>query len=540
MSRFIGRAARALLIVFSCLFCFGQEWDLVIRNGQIVDGTGKAGFAGAVAVKDGRIARVGDVPGTGQREIDARGLVVAPGFIDVHTHAEGILGATLAENFLRMGVTSVIVGNCGASEVNVGEFFRMLERTNVSANVGTLIGHNSVRRIGVGDNVSRAPTDAEMARMKEMIAQAMKDGAVGFSTGLIYSPGKFSKTEEIIDLAKVAAEYGGIYATHVRDEQEGLLDSLQEAFRVGREAKIPVEISHLKISGNLISPQKPETIHFLEKARSEGFVDKIIAALDAARRSGVQVTQDLYPYSAASASLTRVLPAAALEGGREQLDRRLRDPVERSAIAEAMKKELIASGHSNYGHVVIITARRFKSLQGLTVPQAAKVRRNSDSLDAQIETILDLAISDVSIILYDFNEADLVPLMKLPNTMFISDTGTFQFGNETEHPRGYGSDARVLARYVRAEKVLSLEEAIRKMTSLCATTFHLKDRGEIRPGAWADIVVFDPATVQDNADYASPHVCATGFKHVFVNGVETVADDRHTGARAGRPLRRGL
>jgi N-acyl-D-amino-acid deacylase len=529
-----------VVVVFFCWGVSASDFDFVIRNGTIVDGTGRPGFAGSVAVKDGRIAKVGEVQGSAAREIDASGCIVAPGFIDVHTHAEGILDAPLAENFLRMGVTTVIVGNCGASEVDVKGFFTALEKTNVSANVATLIGHNSARRAAVGENVTRAPTDAEMQRLKQIIAQAMKDGAVGFSSGLIYSPGRYSQTSELIELAKVAAQYKGIYATHLRDEQEGLLDSLEEAFRVGREAGIPVEISHLKLSGNLISPQKPETVRFLEQARRDGLVEKVIAALKRAQESGVRVTQDLYPYSAATASMTRLLPSSALQGGREELARRLKDPVERAAIAATMKRDLLASGHSDYGHAVIITARRFKTLQGMTVPKAAQEKRRDETLESQIELILDLAPTDVSIILYDFNESDLVPLMNLPNTMFISDTGTFLTGNETEHPRGYGSAARVLARYVREEKVLSMEEAVYKMTGLCAKTFKLKDRGELRVGAWADIVVFDPAKVQDNATYSSPHLSATGFRHVFVNGVETVADDRHTGARAGKPIRRGL
>lgn len=531
--------AKVVMVVLSCWTATAQDWDLLIRNGQIIDGTGHPGFSGSVAVKDGHIARVGSLQGSAKREIDASGCIVAPGFIDVHTHAEGILESRDAENFLRMGVTTVIVGNCGASQVDVNGFFQALDRTNVSANVATLIGHNNVRGAVMGWSSSRAPADAEMTRMKELIGQAMKDGAVGFSTGLIYAPGKFSLTPEIIELARVAAEYKGIYATHVREEQEGLLDSLQEAYRIGREANIPVEISHLKLSGNLIAPQKPQTIHFLEKARQEGLVEKVIASLEAAQKSGLKLSLDLYPYSAATASLTRLLPTAALEGGREQMERRLKDPTERTALAATMKQELLASGHVNYAHAVIITARRFKQLQGLTIPQAAKDRSRTDSLEAQIDLIFDLVPSDVTIILYDFNEADMLPLMALPNTMFISDSGTFQGGNEPEHPRGYGSAARILARYVRDEKKLPLEDAIRKMTSLCASTFNLKDRGEIRAGAWADLVVFDPAKVQDRADYASPHIPATGFKHVFVNGVETVADDHHTGAHAGHSIRRG-
>lgn len=515
-----------------------QEWDVIIRNGRIVNGTGRGGFAGSVAIKGGRIGAVGEIAGSAKSEIDAGRLVIAPGFIDVHTHAEGILDSPRAENFLRMGVTTVVVGNCGASMLDLGDFLRKVDETKVSANVATLIGHNEVRGVVMGLNSPRPPTPAELTRMKDLVDKAMKEGALGLSSGLIYTPGKYSQTPEIIELAKVAAAYKGLYATHVRDEQEKLLESLEEAFRVGREAAIPVEISHLKISGNLISPQKPETIRFLEQARNEGFVEKVIAAIDAARKSGLKISQDLFPYSAASASLTRLLPASALEGGPAQLEQRLRDPAQRAAIASEMKKELLASRYQNYAHAIIVSSRRFRVLQGKTIPQAAQERRNSTSIEAQIELILDLAPADVSIILYDQNEADLLPFMKLPDTMFISDTGTFLTGNETYHPRGYGSAARVLARYVRQEKIISTEEAVRKMTSLCAAKFNLKDRGEIRVGAWADVVVFDPATVQDNATYATPHVYATGFKHVFVNGVETVTNDKHTGARAGKAVRR--
>ncbi len=515
------------------------EWDLVIRGGSIIDGTGRPRYSGSIAVQQGRIALVGKVSGTAKREINAGGRVVAPGFIDVHTHAEGILETPAADNFLRMGVTTVILGNCGASELNVAAYFQALERTNISANVATLIGHNSVRTEVMGSSPN-IPTAAELSRMKSLIGQAMKDGAVGFSTGLIYTPGKFSRTAEIVELAKVAAGYGGIYTTHVRDEQEGLLNSLEEAFQVGRDAQIPVELSHLKLSGNLISPQRTESIRFLDQARQQGLADRVIRSIQNAQQSGLNISQDLYPYSAASAPVTRLLPESALEGGPETLNRRLKNASERAAVASQMKRDLLASGHTNYAHAVIVSARRFKKWQGLTILQAARERTRTDSLDAQIELILDLAAAgDVSIILYDFNEADLLPFMKLPKTMFISDSGTFQFGNETEHPRGYGSAARILAKYVREENILTLEEAIRKMTSLSASTFKLKERGEIRPGAWADLVIFDPATVQDQSNYASPHVCATGFSHVLVNGVETVTDDRHTGARAGRPLRRG-
>jgi len=392
----------------------------------------------------------------------------------------------------------------------------------------------------MGSSSMRPPNDEELTRMKFLVEQAMKEGAVGFSTGLIYLPGKYAKPEEIAELAKVAAAYHGIYASHVRNEQEGLIDSLEEAFQVGRAAKIPVQISHLKLSGNLISPQSPETIRHLEEARAGGLVAKVLAALDQARKRGLKISQDLYVYSAASASLDRLLPAEALAGGREQLEQRLADPDQRSRIAAAMKQSLIQSGRTNYAHAVLVLARRYKAIQGLTIPEAAQSRRGTTSLDAQIDLILEMAKNGgASIILYEMNENDLLPFLRQPETMFASDSGVFQTKTESQHPRGYGNAAHVLARYVRAEKQLPLEEAVRRMTSLAASTFQLKDRGEIREGAWADLVIFDPSTVQDQATFASPHVCATGFKHVFVNGVETVASDRHTGAHAGQPVRRG-
>jgi N-acyl-D-amino-acid deacylase len=517
-----------------------QEWDVLIRHAHVIDGTGRPAFEGNVALKGARIARIGSVEGSAKREIDAAGLVLAPGFIDVHTHAEGILGAPDAENFVRMGVTTVIAGNCGASERNVATFLRAVEAKKVAMNIATLFGHNAVREEVMGPNSARPPSEQELNRMKSLIDQAMRDGALGFSTGLIYSPGKYSRTDEIIELAKIAASHHGIYTTHVRDEQEGLLDSLEEAFAVGRGAKIPVEISHLKLSGNLISPQKPETIRYLEKARAEGLITNVIGLLEKARQEGLQISQDLYPYSGATAFLTRLIPAFAYEGGHERFERRLADPNERAKISVAMKQDLLGSGHTNYAHAVIVTARRYKRLQGMTLVEATQERRGTRSLEAQIDLILEMeGNGGASVILYDLNEGDMLPLMRLPQTMFISDSGTFQFGNETEHPRGYGSAARILARYVREEKIFSLEEAIRRMTSLAASTFQLKDRGEIREGGWADLVIFDPLTVRDEASFASPHLCATGFRYVFVNGVETVTNDRETAARAGRAVRRG-
>lgn len=515
-----------------------QTWDVIIRHGLIVDGTGRAPYRGDVALQKDRIAQVGQVTGTALREIEATNLVVCPGFIDVHTHAEDVVNNPQAENFIRMGITTVIIGNCGASVVNVADYFRTLEAAHPALNVATLIGHNAVRREAMNGAANRAATPAEMERMKQLVDQAMADGAVGFSTGLIYIPGKFAPPSEITELARVCAARHGIYTTHVRNEQEGLLASIEEALSVGRDARVPVQISHLKTSGNLISPQDAATIRNLEVARTNHLAEKILTLLHQARQQGLIVTQDLYPYSATTGFIGRLLPSEMAAASPAKLESLLGDDTQRAAIAVQMEKSLRATGKTNYAHAVITTARRFKDLEGMNILEAAEKRRGANTLAAQIDLILSMARSGgASLIFYEMDEPELLPFLSDPQSMFASDSGTLQSETEMRHPRSYGNSAHALRRYVREEKRLSLEEAIRKMTSLPAATFHLKDRGELRPGAWADLVIFDPATVQDQSTYASPHICATGFQHVFVAGIEVVKSDRITSARPGKPVR---
>ncbi|NBR83891.1 MAG: D-aminoacylase [Verrucomicrobia bacterium] len=499
-----------------------QEFDLLLRGGRVADGTGNPAVFADVAVKGGRIAAVGRVTGTAKRTLDVKGLVVAPGFVDTHTHAEGIEDQPLAENFLRMGVTTLVLGNCGGSRLNLAEYFKELEATNISPNVCSLIGHNTVRRQAMGGSVLRPPTDAELAKMKGYVEQAMKDGAVGLATGLIYLPGTFAKTEEIMELAKVAGAHGGIYASHMRSEGEGIYKALDELFRIAREGGTRGHISHIKLTGKNVWGQTA----------------KVIAAIEGARASGLDITQDQYVYPASSTGLSQLIPDAAREGGADKFRERVNDPTQKADIVKHMKETLRKQGRDDFAYAVIANYTKDKSLNGLNIVEAAKKKRGNDSLDEQVELLLEIEKSGgASAVFHGMSEEDLREFAKHPNTMFASDSGVRKFGEGVPHPRGYGNNARVLGEYVRELKLLRIEDAIRRMTSLPATTFQLKDRGVLREGAWADLVVFDPAKVMDTATFKDPHQYAIGFKLVAVNGVVVVEDDRHLGTRPGKVLR---
>lgn len=509
------------LLVFSIL-ARAEDYDLVIRNGQIVDGTGQPAFAGDIAVKNGRIALIGRVEGSAKTEIDATGLVVAPGFIDVHTHADDLAKLPRAENFVRMGVTTVVVGNCGGSELDVGKFFREIDRTKASVNVATLIGHNTVREAAMGGSFDRAPTPAELAKMKSLVDQAMRDGAVGLSTGLIYLPGVFSKTDEIVELAKAVTPYDGIYASHMRHEDGRIYAALDEVFRVAREAHLRAEVSHLKLSGE----------------RAWGQADKVLAYIEAARASGLAITHDQYAYTASSTTMRQLIPDDAFDGGREKFRALLADPVKKADLVARMKKNILGRGRMDYAYAVVASFRHDTSINGLNILEAAQKLRGSDSLDDQIEVILDLEKNGGAAgVFHGMNEEDLQKFMRAPLTMVASDSGLREFGKDVPHPRGYGNNARVLGHYVRELKVLTLEDAIRKMTSLPAATFRFAQRGELRAGYWADIVVFDPQKIGDPATYRDPHHYSVGVPYVLVNGVPVVRANAHTDAKPGLTCR---
>lgn len=499
------------------------EFDLVIRHARLIDGTGAPAVAGDIAVRGDRIAAVGTFTGTGRTEIDAAGRVVAPGFIDVHTHSEDICELPMAENFLRMGVTTIITGNCGGSKLDVGAFFREIEKTKVAINVATLIGQGSVRFQVMGGSFARPPTADERAKMRDLVDRAMRDGAVGMSTGLIYLPGTFTKTDEIVDLAKVVSAHGGIYTSHMRHEDARIRDALEEVVTVAREAHIPAEVSHIKLSSPAAWGRTAEIIGYLDHARAEGLV----------------ITHDQYLYTASSTGIgVNTIDAEFLEGGRNLYRERLARPEVKAQMVAGMKRKLARDKRSDFSYAVIVSCMADPTLNGKSVAQAAKILRGSDKLEDQLETILDIeARGGADGVFHGISESDIKVFLAHPLTMIASDASPRKFGEAVPHPRGYGNNARVLGRYVREQKVITLEDAVRKMTSLPAKTFKLRERGELKPGYVADLVVFDPATVNDPSTYADPHHYATGFSDVVVNGVPVIRATLLTGTRPGGPVK---
>lgn len=514
-----------LHLLFACLLAgtaLAADFDLLIKNARIADGSGKPLEKGSIAVKDGKIVAVGKIEGTADQTIDAGGKVAAPGFIDVHTHSEDICQIPAAENFLRMGVTTIITGNCGHSRTDVAKFFQEIADAKVTLNVATLIGHNSVRKQGMGGIFIRAPDEAQLAAMKALVDQAMQDGAVGLSTGLIYVPGSFAKTDEIIALAKVAAAHDGIYVSHMRYETVKIFDALDEFMRVVRESGCRGEVSHLKLSG----------------PTAWGKANEVIAVLDKARAEGLKITHDQYAYTASSTGLRQLIPDSALEGKREDFIARIADPKQKAGILAQMAEIRDRQGRKDYSYAVIAKFKADPTLNGKTIAEAAKIVRGADTLDDQIELILDIeARGGAGAIFHGMDENDLQTFMKHPLTMIASDGGPRRLGEDIPHPRSYGDNARVLGRYVRELKVLTLPEAVRRMTSLPAQTFRLKDRGLLKAGAFADIVIFDPAKVNDPATFNDPHHYAEGFSDVIVNGGVVIRDGNLTDVRSGGPLR---
>jgi N-acyl-D-amino-acid deacylase len=513
------RFSLTLLSLLLSSLAIAADYDILIKNGRLVDGTGSPAVHADIAIKNGKVAAIGKLDSaTAAKTIDATDQVVAPGFIDVHTHAEDILDMPEGENFIRMGVTTLMLGNCGGSALDVKKFLERVEATNVCPNVATLFGHNTVRRAVMGGAFDRVPSADDMARMKDYITDAMKAGAFGFSTGLIYLPGTFSKTDEIVELAKVAGEFGGIHVSHMRDEGMDISSALNELFRIAREGKMRAHVSHIKLSGK----------------SAWGGADQILQMINGARADGLDITQDQYAYTASSTGIAQLVPDWAREGNK--FAERVKDPATKTRIKDDMRANLSHHGYDDYSYAVVANYEPDKSLNGLNIAEVAQKKRGAATLEDQMEVILEIQ-SRASGVFHSMFESDLQTFMSNPNTMFASDSSVRKFQEGMPHPRGYGNNARVLKRYVNELGILRLEEAIRRMTSLPANTFQIKDRGQIHENFWADIVIFDPKKVTDQATFKDPHQYATGFNYVLVNGQPVIERDQLTGKRPGQALR---
>ena len=498
------------------------QYDLLITNARIIDGAGNPWFRSDVAIKDGRIVKIGRIgPDTATKTIDARGQIVAPGFIDVHTHVESIYNRPGAENFVRMGVTTLVTGNCGSSATDVAQFLGRINQTPLAVNLATLIAHGSVRRQAVGLD-DRAPTSEELKRMESLVDQAMKDGAVGLSTGLIYVPGTYAKTDEIVSLARVAGKHGGLYATHMRNEGDKVADAIRESIQIGEQAGLPVDISHFKISNKKFWGQTPMTIGLVRDARARGLA----------------VTVDQYAYTASSTSLDSRLPTWLRAGGLDEAKKRLADKATRDRVIKETKDTLKKSGFKDYSYAVVASYATDKSFNGKSIAEITKQVKKKSDVTSQIEQMLEMyEAGGASMIYHSMGEDDVKRIMQEPFTMIASDAGVRQIDDSVPHPRGYGNNPRVLGRYVRELKLISLEDAIRKMTSLPAQTFGLRDRGLIREGFAADIVIFDENTIIDQATFDKPHQFPLGISYVIVNGAAVVENNQMTEARPGMALR---
>ena len=530
------------------------EFDLIIRNGRVIDGSGRAAYSADVAIKGDRIARIGNLAqAQAKRTIDARGQVVAPGFIDMLGQSENyLLIDPRAMSKVMMGVTTEITGegesiaptnerlikenedfnrryNLNVDWRTLDQYFQRLEKQGTGVNLATFVGATQVREYVVGfDN--RPPTSAELEQMKTLVADAMKDGALGLSTSLQYVPARFAKTDEIVELAKVARQYGGIYATHQRSEANALDESLTEVFQIARRARIPVEIWHLKTAYK----------------KNWGRMPEVLRRIAGARRRGLKITADVYPYTAASTALTACLPPWALEGGTDKMLARLRD----AEIRRRLKKEIVTdskeweniylgSGEANGVLIGSVVNRDLESLQGKRLSEIAAAQ-NKDPLDA----LFDLILADrgqTGAIYFMMSEDDVRAALRAPFVSVCTDSGARAtdgpLAGAKSHPRGWGSYPRILSRYVREEHLLTIEEAIHKMTGLSAAKVGLRDRGLLRAGMLADITIFDPQTVQDRATFEMPNQFPAGINYVIVNGQIEVDNGRRTSALGGRVLR---
>ncbi len=543
----------AIAFVSQALAASPDRYDLILRGGTVYDGTGAPGGRGDVAISGDRIVAMGDLTrATAKQEIDARGKAVAPGFINMLSWATvSLLADGRSQADVRQGVTLEVFGE-GVSMgplnprmkqdmlerqgdipydvpwTTLGEYLTHLETRGVSCNVASFLGATTVRIYVLGYH-DRRPTPKELDDMRALVRQAMEEGALGIGSSLIYAPAFYADTHELTELCKVASEYGGMYISHIRSEGNQLVEAVEELIKIARNAGVPAEIYHLKAAGQENWPKRDRVIELVEQARAEG----------------LRITADMYLYTAGSTGLNGAMPPWVQEGGLRRWIERMRNPETRERVAQEMRTPtdqwenlLLAAGSPENVLLVGFKNPQLKYLTGKTLAEVAK-RRGATPED----TAMDLVIEDdsrVDTVYFMMNEDDVKRNLALSWVSFGSDAsspsaeGAFLLSQP--HPRTYGNFARLLGTYVREEKVISLEEAIRKLTGLPATNLGLTDRGFLKVGQFADVVVFDPATITDHATYAQPHQYATGVEHVFVNGVQVLADGNHTGAKPGRAV----
>jgi N-acyl-D-amino-acid deacylase len=490
--------------------------DLLLRGGTLLDGSGEKGVGGDLAVTGDKIVAVGKFPqGKFRRVIDCQGLVIAPGFIDLHNHSdEPILQPKTrpAANYLTQGCTTMVTGNCGGGHVDVGDFLAKLEKQGCGTNIVHLVPHGSLRAKVMG-RVQRAPTPTELKKMLALVERGMKDGAWGMSTGLIYVPSVYAETDEIIALAKVVAAHGGIYASHIRGESETLLDAIDEALRIGKEAKLPVHVSHFKASG------RPYW----------GSIRIAAKRIEEARAAGQRVTADQYPYIASSTSLSAtVLPSWALEGGEKEMIARLKDPTQSAKIRATIVEKLKVNDR-----IQLAACKSKPEWNGKLLADIAK----SEGRDAAGLAIDILLQGGSQIVNFGMSEEDVRFAMQLPWVATASDGAAKIDDGTRPHPRSFGTFTRKLGLYAVGEKVITLEQAVRASSGLPADILGLKDRGYLRAGCFADVVVFDPQSIRDKATFEEPFHHSDGVRWVFVNGKAAVADGKPTSELHGRPLR---
>ena len=498
---------------------YSTSYDVVIKGGTIYDGMGRTPFVADIGVANGTIKTIGNIETTGGSTIDAKGLIVSPGFIDMHTHCDSGLQSEKGKNvknYLMQGVTTVVTGNCGGGTYRIEEFFSKLESRGVGLNVIHLVGHGTIRRIVMGQE-AREPTDEELKRMKQLLAQGMAEGAAGFSTGLFYTPGNYAKTDEIVEMAHVVKQYDGIYATHIRDESNytiGLKEAIKEAIAVGKKAGIPVEISHIKALG------KPVW----------GMAEEVCDIIENARERGVRVYADQYPYVASSTGLSAaVIPRWVQAGGQ------MRDRLENPELLPKIKKEIAENIDRRGGpeSLVIVSYPKNRNFDGKNLQEISRMME-MPVVDTSIHLVLN---GSPSIISFNMQESDLEYFMKKTYIMTGSD-GNVQIPDKSfPHPRSYGTFPRKIRKYVLEKELITMAQAIRAATSLPAAVLGLDDRGRLEEGYVADIVIFDPDEISDKATYSSPHQYSKGVQYLLIDGKLVIEDSIYNDRLAGKPIR---